>query len=129
MNTPIVISCNEYRREVAAVQNIANKQIDRTFVFDKVLFSSYVCNTISDSSFSRYTIYHQSAFYNEMQVFGPTSKQKDLFDQAISPIVNEVLEGYNCTIFAYGQTGTGKTYTMEGGSKAKVGFFFPPDVA
>lgn len=66
MNTPIVISCNEYRREVAAVQNIANKQIDRTFVFDKVLFSSYVCNTISDSSFSRYTIYHWRAFYNQM---------------------------------------------------------------
>lgn len=30
------------------------------------------------------------------------------------PIVNTVLEGFNCTIFAYGQTGTGKTYTMEG---------------
>lgn len=30
------------------------------------------------------------------------------------PIVEEVLAGYNCTIFAYGQTGTGKTYTMEG---------------
>lgn len=33
------------------------------------------------------------------------------------PIVNEVLEGFNCTIFAYGQTGTGKTYTMEGECK------------
>lgn len=56
------------------------------------------------------------------QVFGPSSKQKDLFEQSISPIVHEVLEGYNCTIFAYGQTGTGKTYTMEGGGtrKAKV---------
>ena len=32
---------------------------------------------------------------------------------AIAPIVEEVLEGFNCTIFAYGQTGTGKTYTME----------------
>ena len=30
--------------------------------------------------------------------------------------MDEVLEGFNCTIFAYGQTGTGKTYTMEGGS-------------
>ncbi|XP_062192752.1 kinesin-like protein KIN-5C [Phragmites australis] len=48
------------------------------------------------------------------KVFGPTAKQKDLYDQAIIPIVNEVLEGFNCTIFAYGQTGTGKTYTMEG---------------
>lgn len=28
--------------------------------------------------------------------------------------MEEVLKGYNCTIFAYGQTGTGKTYTMEG---------------
>ncbi|XP_062195793.1 kinesin-like protein KIN-5C [Phragmites australis] len=48
------------------------------------------------------------------KVFGPTAKQRDLYDQAIIPIVNEVLEGFNCTIFAYGQTGTGKTYTMEG---------------
>ncbi|CAL5014111.1 unnamed protein product [Urochloa decumbens] len=48
------------------------------------------------------------------KVFGPTAKQQDLYNQAIIPIVNEVLEGFNCTIFAYGQTGTGKTYTMEG---------------
>ncbi len=32
--------------------------------------------------------------------------------------MEEVLEGFNCTIFAYGQTGTGKTYTMEGGDRA-----------
>lgn len=37
-NTPVVISCNERRREVAATQIIANKQIDRTFAFDKVLY-------------------------------------------------------------------------------------------
>lgn len=30
------------------------------------------------------------------------------------PIVDKVLEGYNGTILAYGQTGTGKTYTMSG---------------
>lgn len=36
VNTPVVISCNEHRREVSAIQNIANKQIDRTFAFDKV---------------------------------------------------------------------------------------------
>lgn len=58
------------------------------------------------------------------QVFGPASQQKDLYDQAICPIVFEVLEGYNCTIFAYGQTGTGKTYTMEGGARKKVGSCF-----
>ncbi|XP_019153437.1 PREDICTED: kinesin-like protein KIN-5C isoform X1 [Ipomoea nil] len=55
------------------------------------------------------------------KVFGPSAQQKDLYDQAIIPIVNEVLEGFNCTIFAYGQTGTGKTYTMEGDSKRAKG--------
>lgn len=34
------------------------------------------------------------------------------------PIVQNVLEGYNGTIFAYGQTGTGKTHTMAGIDKA-----------
>ncbi|XP_024968128.1 kinesin-like protein KIN-5C [Cynara cardunculus var. scolymus] len=51
------------------------------------------------------------------KVFGPTAQQKDLYEQAVIPIVHEVLEGFNCTIFAYGQTGTGKTYTMEGECK------------
>ena len=31
-----------------------------------------------------------------------------------SPIVTSVLDGFNVCIFAYGQTGTGKTFTMEG---------------
>ena len=47
------------------------------------------------------------------QVFDPDSTQAKLYNGAIKPIVEEVLEGFNCTIFAYGQTGTGKTYTME----------------
>ena len=53
-------------------------------------------------------------------MFGPNTEQKELYDQAVSPIVYEVLEGYNCTIFAYGQIETGKTYTMEGGARKKV---------
>ncbi|XP_076946231.1 kinesin-like protein KIN-5C [Bidens hawaiensis] len=42
------------------------------------------------------------------KVFGPSAHQKDLYEQEVIPIVNEVLKGFNCTIFAYGQTGTGK---------------------
>ena len=41
-------------------------------------------------------------------------KQVDVYNRVARPIVCNVLEGYNGTIFAYGQTGTGKTFTMEG---------------
>lgn len=51
-------------------------------------------------------------------MFGPDTSQHRLYAQAIHPIVEEVLEGFNCTIFAYGQTGTGKTFTMEGGERS-----------
>ncbi|KAL1305224.1 hypothetical protein AAFC00_002141 [Neodothiora populina] len=37
-----------------------------------------------------------------------------IFEDVVEPILDEVLGGFNCTIFAYGQTGTGKTYTMSG---------------
>ena len=39
------------------------------------------------------------------------STKRDMWSEGI---VDSVLEGYNGTIFAYGQTGTGKTFTMEG---------------
>lgn len=47
-------------------------------------------------------------------VYDHTSTQQDVYDESVYPLVNSVLEGFNGTIFAYGQTGTGKTYTMEG---------------
>ena len=38
----------------------------------------------------------------------------DLYDETFRELVDSVLQGFNGTIFAYGQTGTGKTFTMEG---------------
>ncbi|KAL5244371.1 hypothetical protein ACI65C_011781 [Semiaphis heraclei] len=48
------------------------------------------------------------------KVFGQNSKQVDVYNVVVYPLIKEVLDGYNCTVFAYGQTGTGKTFTMEG---------------
>ncbi|KAI8572285.1 hypothetical protein RHMOL_Rhmol01G0186500 [Rhododendron molle] len=47
------------------------------------------------------------------RVYTPKDDQVDVFADA-SPLVISVLDGYNVCIFAYGQTGTGKTFTMEG---------------
>ncbi|PPD73003.1 hypothetical protein GOBAR_DD30086 [Gossypium barbadense] len=46
------------------------------------------------------------------RVYTPKDNQ-DVFADAL-PLVTSVLDGYNVCIFAYGQTGTGKTFTMEG---------------
>ena len=46
--------------------------------------------------------------------FDHTLFQVDVYNRVARNIVDNVLEGYNGTIFAYGQTGTGKTFTMEG---------------
>ncbi|GAB6025282.1 Kinesin-like protein kif3b [Chamberlinius hualienensis] len=47
-------------------------------------------------------------------VYDWNSKQQELYDETFRGLVESVLDGFNGTIFAYGQTGTGKTYTMEG---------------
>lgn len=42
-------------------------------------------------------------------VFGPEADQAMIYHNVVNPLLDEVLTGYNCTLFAYGQTGTGKT--------------------
>eukprot|EP00938_MAST-03A_sp_MAST-3A-sp1_P007008 g7008.t1 len=48
------------------------------------------------------------------RTYGPNCKQNDIYNQIAAPVVEDVLKGFNGTIFAYGQTGAGKTFTMEG---------------
>lgn len=45
----------------------------------------------------------------------------------VQPLIHEVLSGYNCTVFAYGQTGTGKTFTMEGERSPDAGVSWEND--
>ena len=63
-------------------------------------FFSHVCKFATGFKFDR--------------VFGSFTTQEEIFDQTLRPIVDDVLSGFEATVFAYGQTGTGKTYTMEG---------------
>eukprot|EP00056_Hartaetosiga_gracilis_P013197 m.216546 g.216546 ORF g.216546 m.216546 type:complete len:1488 (-) comp13806_c1_seq3:3847-8310(-) len=49
------------------------------------------------------------------RVYDNHSTQQDIYESAVRPVVLSVLDGYNGSIIAYGQTGTGKTHTIEGG--------------
>lgn len=50
------------------------------------------------------------------RVFPMGTAQQDIFDYSIKSTVDDILNGYNGTVFAYGQTGAGKSYTMMGTS-------------
>ncbi|XP_063928868.1 kinesin-like protein KIF11 [Zophobas morio] len=49
--------------------------------------------------------------------FGPETTQSELYNATIAPMINNVVAGNNCTLFAYGPTGTGKTHAMFGEMK------------
>merc|ERR1719410_2110087 len=53
-------------------------------------------------------------------VYGANSTQKEVYEDTAYPLVESVLEGYNGTIFAYGQTGCSKTWTMEGPNNGDI---------
>lgn len=50
--------------------------------------------------------------YRFDEVFSENASQKRVYEVVAKPVVESVLEGYNGTVMAYGQTGTGKTYTV-----------------
>uniref|UniRef100_A0AC35F123 Kinesin-like protein n=2 Tax=Panagrolaimus sp. PS1159 TaxID=55785 RepID=A0AC35F123_9BILA len=49
--------------------------------------------------------------------FGPQSTHEEVHVATTAPLVDFVVAGYNATVFAYGPTGSGKTYTMVGNDK------------
>jgi hypothetical protein len=89
----------------------------RPFV-DVVQISEEHANTITlcdalDTEDGRGAVYSRQSFTFD-RVYGADTTQEELYERSARPAVLSVLSGYNTTLMAYGQTGTGKTYTMEG---------------
>ncbi|XP_008109810.1 kinesin-like protein KIF21A isoform X6 [Anolis carolinensis] len=53
-------------------------------------------------------------------VFDIESQQEEIYVQCINKLIEGCFEGYNATVFAYGQTGAGKTYTMGTGFDVNI---------
>ncbi|XP_016966683.1 kinesin-like protein KIF3A [Drosophila biarmipes] len=102
------------------IENV--RVVVRTRPMDKSELSAGALSAISVDKINRaITVIKPNATANEPpktyyfdNVFDGGSNQMDLYVDTARPIVDKVLEGYNGTILAYGQTGTGKTYTMSG---------------
>uniref|UniRef100_A0A665TB03 Kinesin-like protein n=1 Tax=Echeneis naucrates TaxID=173247 RepID=A0A665TB03_ECHNA len=63
------------------------------------------------------------------QVFPTNTTQEQVYNTCAKQIVRDVLAGYNGTIFAYGQTSSGKTHTMEGNLHDPQGMGIIPRIA
>jgi hypothetical protein len=58
-------------------------------------------------------MYHSKDFHFN-QVFGHLETQQDVYEKGCQQLVAEFTNGYNACLLCYGQSGTGKTYTMFG---------------
>jgi len=85
-----------------------------------VLMSSGTSVAVAQPGGSGMRAVEEAKTFTFDRVYDWNSTQESLFEECGKPIVDAVMEGYNGTIFAYGQTGTGKTFTMvgpDGGTK------------
>ena len=84
----------------------------------EITISEYVGTSTSELERQHELIHKPSLFHLHRftfdYVFDQDTSQLELYLKGVKPTIISLLEGYNSTIFAYGQTGTGKTYTMEG---------------
>lgn len=58
-----------------------------------------------------------SSVYTFTHIFPPETTQSNFFKEAALPLVQDLLNGENGLIFAYGVTNSGKTYTVQGGKE------------
>jgi kinesin family protein 3/17 len=103
---------SENVRVVVRCRPLSRKEADRDCKQIVEVDTNKNCITISNPNPA--SAEDPSKTFTFDSVFPPESTQADVYNDVARPIVENVLEGYNGTIFAYGQTGTGKTFTMEG---------------
>ena len=53
-------------------------------------------------------------YYSFDEIFPPSTTQDEIYNKTSKSIIDSVLQGYNGTIMAYGQTSSGKTFTIQG---------------
>ena len=82
---------------------------------EKTTGNEQVCDFTSPTSLTFHSSREKNVYrFIFDRIFPPTSTQQDIYDFGVKGIIDSVLDGYNGTVLAYGQTSSGKTYTMQG---------------
>lgn len=80
----------------------------------KLLSNNTVAFTPPATSVSKQNGNYREIHCTFRHVFGEDATQETIFEHTTLPLINEVFKGRNCLLFAYGLSGSGKTYSMTG---------------
>ena len=78
---------------------------------ESLMEKNHMWSVVSDTTLMNKRTKEVYTFDN---VFGPDISTQEIFESTCKEIVRAAMDGINQTVFAYGQTSSGKTYTMKG---------------
>lgn len=116
-NIQVVVRCRgRNSREIESKSPIVIELPENTVTTPSITINTQEHQASSSSvpSTSEYLSSIHLKTYTVDQVYGSQTDQASIYNQVASPLFKDFINGFNVTILAYGQTGTGKTYTMCG---------------
>ncbi|CAH2353571.1 kinesin-like protein Cin8p [[Candida] railenensis] len=116
-NIQVVVRCRGRNlREIESKSPIVIELPEDTATTPSITINTQEHQVSSTSlpSTSEYLSSIHSKTYTVDQVYGSQTDQASIYNQVAAPLFKDFMNGFNVTILAYGQTGTGKTYTMCG---------------
>ena len=84
-----------------------------------VINSTSLTVSAENSTKKNNQIKYQQFFFDH--VFDKNASQQEIYNKTTKPLLENIIEGFNATVFAYGATGSGKTYTMLGNNQNERG--------
>ena len=110
----IEILDKEFHNNNSIINNINNNNNNT----NNISFSLYDEDNINNNSFNYFPLSppltSNSHIFSFDYIFNMNSTQQEVYLKTSKSLIESVLKGYNSTLFCYGQTASGKTYTMTG---------------